>query len=132
MRSATWSLAAERNRAAAGCSTAGRAPRAGPSTFFTTLSCSLAIGGERPRRIWGKPGLPKRGSGGKVGAAPEGLALRGQEHGERPAALLAEQRQATIVDGVEVGPLLPVDLDVDVELGSWTRRSRGLRSTRGP
>ena len=52
----------------------------------------------------------------EIGAAPEGLAVGRQEHGERPAALLAEQGQGRLIDGVEVGALLAVDLDVDVEL----------------
>src|SRR6185437_3476202 len=51
----------------------------------------------------------------EICAAPEWLALRRQEHGERPAALLAEQRQRVLVDGIEVGPLLAIDLDADEE-----------------
>src|SRR3546814_1636204 len=34
----------------------------------------------------------------KIGAAPEGLAVGSEEHGERPAALLAEQGQGRLVD----------------------------------
>ena len=49
----------------------------------------------------------------EVGAAPERLAGGREEHGERPAALLAEQGQGMLVDLVEVGPLLAIDLDVD-------------------
>ena len=49
----------------------------------------------------------------EVGAAPERLAVGRQEHGQRPAAVLAEQRQRMLVDLVEVRPLLAIDLDVD-------------------
>ena len=49
----------------------------------------------------------------EVGAAPERLAGGRQEHRQRPAALLAEQRQGMLVDLVEIGPLLAIDLDVD-------------------
>ena len=63
--------------------------------------------------------------GREVGAAPERLAVGGQEHGERPAALLAHHRQGLLVDGVEVGPLLAVDLDVDEQPVHHGRR-RGV------
>ena len=49
----------------------------------------------------------------KISAAPHRLALRRQEHGERPAALLAKQMQRVHVDLVDVGPFLAVDFDVD-------------------
>ena len=49
----------------------------------------------------------------EIGAAPERLALRRAEHGERPAALLAHDLQRLHVDRVDIGPLLAVDLDVD-------------------
>ena len=41
---------------------------------------------EHPRKAGPAPTVFRR----EVGAAPEGLPLRGQEHGERPAALFAE------------------------------------------
>ena len=53
---------------------------------------------------------------GEIGAAPERLGVRGEEHGERPAALLAELVQRAHVDRVDIGPLLAVDLDVDEQL----------------
>ena len=53
---------------------------------------------------------------GEVRAAPERLGVGGEEHGERPAALLAELVQRRHVDGVDVGTLLAVDLDVDEEV----------------
>ncbi|MEX2210501.1 MAG: hypothetical protein WD689_01875 [Gaiellaceae bacterium] len=51
--------------------------------------------------------------GRKVGAAEEGLALGGEEGGQRPAAVARERDDRVHVDGVDVGPLLPVDLDAD-------------------
>ena len=51
----------------------------------------------------------------EIGAAPERLGVRRQEHGERPAALLAGGAQCGHVDLVDVRPLLAIDLDVDVE-----------------
>ena len=52
----------------------------------------------------------------EVGAAPEGLGLGGEEHGERPAPLLAHEGERALVDGVEVGAFFAVQLDVDEEL----------------
>ena len=39
-----------------------------------------------------------------------------QEHGQRPAALLAQMMQRRHVDLIDVGPLLAVDFDVDEQL----------------
>ena len=50
---------------------------------------------------------------GKISPAPHRLALRCEEHRQRPAALLAEQVQGVHVDLVNVRPFLAVDLDVD-------------------
>ncbi len=52
----------------------------------------------------------------KIRAAPEGLGVGGEEHGERPAALLAKLVQRRHVDRIDVGALLAVDLDVDEEV----------------
>ena len=52
----------------------------------------------------------------EIGAAPERLGVRGEEHGERPAALFAERMQRPHVDRVDIGTLLAVDLDVDEEV----------------
>ena len=60
---------------------------------------------------------------GEVRAAPEGLGVGGEEHGERPAALLPELVQRRHVDGVDVRALLAVDLDVDEEV---VHHARGL------
>ena len=48
----------------------------------------------------------------KVGAAPDRLAVGGQEHGERPSALLAQRMERRHVDLIDVGPFFAVDLDV--------------------
>ena len=63
----------------------------------------------------GKGGLAIAAILGEVRAAPEGLRVRVEEHGQRPAALLAQPVQRAHVDRVDVGPLLAVDFDVDVE-----------------
>ena len=60
------------------------------------------------------PAVARRGR--KIGAAPERARLAVEEHGQRPAALLAQIMQRTHVDGVDVGALLAVDLDVDEEI----------------
>ena len=52
---------------------------------------------------------------GIVGAAEEGAAVRGQEHGHGPTAPAGHGLHRVHVDGVHVGTLLPVDLDVDEE-----------------
>ena len=59
---------------------------------------------------------------GEIGAAPERLGVRGEEHGERPPALLAELVQRAHIDRVDVGTLLAVDLDVDEQLVHHPRR----------
>ena len=51
-----------------------------------------------------------------VGAAVERLAVGGQEHGHGPAAPAGEGLDRVHVDGVHVGPLLPVHLHVDEQL----------------
>ncbi len=60
----------------------------------------------------GKAGPPIAGLGREIGAAPEGRPLPVQEHGERPAAMLAQLLKGGHVDLVDVRPLLPVHLDV--------------------
>ena len=50
----------------------------------------------------------------EIGAAEEGLALGGEEHRQRPAARApGQQLVGCLIDPVDVGSLLPVDLDVD-------------------
>ena len=52
----------------------------------------------------------------KIGAAPVGLHVGSEEHGERPAALFPHQLQRLLVDRIDVGPFLAVDLDADEAL----------------
>ena len=53
---------------------------------------------------------------GEIGAAPDRLAGGGQEHGQRPAALLSGGVKRGHVDLVDIRPLLTVDLDVHEKL----------------
>ena len=62
----------------------------------------------------GRPAVARRFR--KIGAAPDRLALRRQEHRQRPAALLAQMMQRRHVDLVDVGAFLAVDFDVDEQL----------------
>ena len=91
-----------------------------PSAFTTSASCAA---------ISARFSLPERGDAlakigkrrhavarllRKVGAAEERRAVGREEHGQRPAAgALREHLVRALVDLVEVGPLLAVDLDVD-------------------
>ena len=59
---------------------------------------------------------PQEAVPGKVGAAEERLAGRGQQAGHRPAAMAGHRRGRRHVDRVDVGPLLAVDLDRDEPL----------------
>ena len=70
----------------------------------------------RPRQHLPEGGPAEARLGREVGAAPERARLAVEEHGERPAALLAQRVQSAHVDGVDVGALLAVDLDVDEQL----------------
>ncbi len=53
---------------------------------------------------------------GEVGAPEEGAPVGGQEHRHRPTALAGDGLHRIHVDGVDVGALLAVDLDVDEQL----------------
>ena len=57
-----------------------------------------------------EPGLRR-----EIRAPAKGPAFRREEHGERPAPLLAESRERILVKAVDIGPLLAVDLDVHEE-----------------
>ncbi len=59
---------------------------------------------------------------GEVRSAPNRSRLAVEEHGQWPAALLAQGMQRAHVDGVDIGPLLPVDLDVHEQLVHDGRR----------
>jgi len=60
-----------------------------------------------------EPGPPVLGLLGKIRATPERFACRGEKHGQRPAAALAQEVQRRHVDLVDVGTLLAIDFDVD-------------------
>ena len=65
---------------------------------------------------------------GEIGAAPKRGAIGRQEYGQRPAAMFAEQRERLLVNRVEVGAFLPVDLDVH-EQAVHLRRDVGVLKT---
>ena len=69
---------------------------------------------------------------GKIGAAPERLAGRSEEHGQRPAAVLAEMVQRRHVDLIDVGTFFAVYFDVDEELVHDVGSRRRPRSSRAP
>ena len=58
----------------------------------------------------------------EIGAAPHRLGIGREKHGQRPAALLAQQVQRVHVDLVDVRPLLAVDFDADEQLVHHARR----------
>ena len=81
--------------------------------------------------------LPERGQpvprlGREVRAAEERLAVGREEDGERPAALAGERDDRVHVHGVDVRPLLAIDLDVDEELVHDAPPSPRRRTTRAP
>ena len=70
---------------------------------------------------------PKRGPpiavlGRKIGATKKRLTLGSQKDRQRPATVLAQQLQRMLIDLVDVGMLLAVDLDVDKVLVHQRRR----------
>ena len=74
-----------------------------------------------PGGIDGFEHLPERGAaparlGRPIGAPEHRLAIGRQEHGQRPAALLAERMERGHVDVVDVRPLLAIDFNVDEQL----------------
>ena len=80
-----------------------------------------------PRGIDGLENLPERGPaiarlGRPVGAADHRLAVGRQEHGQRPAALLAQRMERGHVDVVDIRALLAVDFDVDEQFVHETSR----------
>ena len=52
----------------------------------------------------------------KIRAAPDRLAVGGEKHGQRPAALLAQMMQRRHVDLIDVRPFFAIDFDVDEQL----------------
>ena len=77
------------------------------------LVALLTVDGRDPVENRGESGPAPAIFRREIGAAPERLAVRRQEHGQRPAALFAQQRQGELVDLVDIRPLFAVDLDVD-------------------
>ena len=70
---------------------------------------------------------------GKVGAAEERHLVGRQEHRQRPAAgALRQHLVRGLVDLVDVGPLLAIDLDVHEMAIHHLPRSPGPRTTRAP
>jgi len=63
-----------------------------------------------------KPRPPIALLGREVGSAEEGFSLRRHEHGQRPTAALTLHLDNFLIDVVEVGALLAIDLDVDEAL----------------
>src|SRR5213082_1987502 len=93
-----------------------------PMTVFLTPDGEPFFGGTYfpPEPREGRPAfkqvLLERGRavarlGREVRAAEERLSVRGQEHRHRPAPAPRQRDDGVHVDGVEVGPLLAVDLD---------------------
>ena len=83
--------------------------------------------GDRAEHI-DKAGSAITGGLGEVGAAPDRLAVGGEEHGERPTTALADGMQGRHIDLVDVGTLFAVDLDVHEEL-VHDRRGCGILET---
>ena len=69
--------------------------------------------------------------GGKVGAAEKRHAVRQEEHGQRPAPLLAKLLQCGHIESVDIGPFLAVDLDVHEQLVHERRRVVLLKALMG-
>ena len=67
-----------------------------------------------------------------VRPAVERLALGREEHGHRPPAATGHRLHRVHVDGVDVGSLLAVDLDVDERRVHRRGHRRDPRTTRGP
>ncbi len=79
----------------------------------------------------GEAGSPIAVVGREVGASIKGPLVGGQEHGQRPASALTHERDHLLVDRVDVGSLLPVDLDVDEVLVHQRGRARVLEGLVG-
>ena len=75
----------------------------------------LLIGIRDPVQDLDEAGSAVARLGRKVGAAPKGLAVGGEEHGKRPTALFRHERQRGLIDGVQIGALLAVHLDAHEE-----------------
>ena len=77
----------------------------------------LAIGGGDPRKKIGKTGQAVARSLREIRSPEEGRLVRRQEHRQRPAAApLRQHRVRRLIDLIEIGPFLAVDLDVDEQV----------------
>jgi hypothetical protein len=103
----------------------GRARRAARDVLHH-LAVLRPVGGGDPLQDLAEGGAAVARLRREVGAAPEGLASRRQEHGQRPAAPFAEQVQRVHVQGVDVRALFPVHLDVHEVRVHQRRRVRVL------
>src|SRR5262249_25674439 len=65
---------------------------------------------------------------GKVSAAPERLSVRGEEHRQRPAAVLTEVGQSRHVDLVDVGTFFAIYFDVHKQIVHDLRGGRVLEA----
>ena len=88
-----------------------RKPLAEPLDILTDIGgLSVKRVGDRGQHAR-KAGHPLTILGRKVGAAVKRLAVRRQEHGERPSAASGQELHGVHVDLVEVGTLLAIDFD---------------------
>ena len=72
-----------------------------------------AVGVEHSGQHGAKAGSAVLPVGREVGPAVEDFAGRGEEGGERPAALPGDRLDGVLVAGVDVGALVPIHLDAD-------------------
>jgi hypothetical protein len=88
-------------------------PRAVPGLGGDVLA-AIAVGFGHALAKIGKAGQAVARFFGEIGAAEKGRAVGREEHGQRPAAAAPRQHLVRgLVDLVEVGALLAIDLDVD-------------------
>ncbi len=76
----------------------------------------LAVGARDGLQNVGEAGTSVAWRRGEIGSAPEGMPVRSEEHGQRPAALLTHHRQGRLINGIDVRPLLAIDFDVDEQI----------------
>lgn len=82
----------------------------GPGDVRTFVRVGVGDGSKRVD----EGGRARYGVPGEVGAAEYRRAVRREPDGERPAAAPDGRRDVVLVDGVDIGPKLAVDLDRDV------------------
>ena len=125
---------ARRRRAALASPAAARARRASSSPSPKLLPTVRARSsrsfcprlGEREQQPLESRAARGESSRREVGAAEERHAVGREEHGERPAAVLALQLQRALIDLIDVGHLFAIDLHADEALVHEARRLRVL------